>query len=72
MLAGIFGQLLGPRSYDVGGGGLLPGGNRRGERLFQRTVVMEAHWMSLLSQQEVFGPVSTIYRFLFRLRSRDG
>jgi acyl-CoA reductase-like NAD-dependent aldehyde dehydrogenase len=59
------------REAMTSGGKLLTGGNRIGERLFQPTVVMEAGPASLLSQQEIFGPVTAIYRFSNAFRATE-
>ncbi|MGO4213630.1 aldehyde dehydrogenase family protein, partial [Terriglobus sp. YAF25] len=45
------------------GGTVAVGGTRLGDRLFQPTVVLEPSPEALLSRQEVFGPVTAVYRF---------
>lgn len=45
------------------GGVATTGGKRIGDRLFQPTVVLEPSATALLSQQEIFGPATAIYRF---------
>jgi acyl-CoA reductase-like NAD-dependent aldehyde dehydrogenase len=45
------------------GGTVSVGGKRLGDRLFQPTVILEPSAGALLSRQEVFGPVTAVYRF---------